>query len=130
MSFQEKIDKLLAENNIKNLKQLAQEIDIPYTTLWDYYSDQKRWEKAGLTNVQKIAKRLNCSLDYLAYDDITDPNFGKSKNIKEHDSPILNKYAMLFDKMGELSEEDQRMVLNVTESIINEIDNKLDIKDD
>ena len=40
MSFQEKIDRLLAENNIKNLKQLAQEIDIPYTTLWDYYSDQ------------------------------------------------------------------------------------------
>ena len=130
MSFQEKIDKLLVNNSIKNLRQLAQEADIPYTTLWDYYSNPKRLEKASLTNIQKIAKSLNCSLDYLVEDNITDPNFGKNKVVKEHDSPIFNKYAMLFDKIGDLSEEDQKMVLNVTESIIKEIDNKLDSKDE
>ena len=86
-------------------------------------------EKAGLTNIQKIAKRLNCSLDYLADENIIDPNYGKNK-LDKNDNPILDKYAMLFDKMGDLSEEDQKMVLNVTESIINEIDNKLDNKDD
>ncbi len=128
MLFQEKIDKLLIENNIKNLKQLAHEIDIPYTTLWDYYSNPKRLEKAGLTNIQKIAKRLNCSLDYLADENIIDPNYGKNKS-DNNDSPILDKYAILFDKMGDLSEEDQKMILNVTESIIKEIDNKLDNKD-
>lgn len=129
MLFQEKIDKLLKENNIKNLKQLAYEVNIPYTTLWDYYSNPKRLEKAGLTNIQKIAKRLNCSLDYLADENIIEPNFGKSE-LEKNNSPILDKYAMLFDKMGDLSEEDQKIVLNVTESIINEIDNKLDNKDD
>lgn len=74
MNFQEKIDKLLVDNNIKNLRQLAQEIDIPYTTLWDYYSNPKRLEKANILYIKKIAQRLNCTIDYLVYNDIIKTN--------------------------------------------------------
>lgn len=74
MTFSNKIDLLLEENNLKNLRQLAQEVGIPYTTLWDYYSIPIRLEKANLTYIKKIAKRLGCTVDYLAYDDVSDPN--------------------------------------------------------
>ncbi len=70
MKFSDKIDKLLIKNNIKNLRQLANETEIPYTTLWDYYTNPARLEKANLTYIRKIANRLNCSMDYLAYDDV------------------------------------------------------------
>lgn len=69
MQFSKKLDKLLKENSIKNLRQLATELDIPYTTLWDYYSNPIRLEKANLAYIKKIAKRLNCTVDYLVYED-------------------------------------------------------------
>lgn len=120
MKFSEKIDKLLIDNNIKNLRKLAEEVDIPYTTLWDYYSSQTRLEKANLSYIKKIAKRLGCTVDYLAYDDIEVPT-----NI---DSPLKNpiseKCAMLFDKIGDLSPEKQQIIMNVTESVMKEIDNE------
>lgn len=74
MSFSKKIDMLMSENNIKNLRQLANEVDIPYTTLWDYYSNPIRFEKANLTYIKRIAKYLNCTVDYLAYEEITNHN--------------------------------------------------------
>lgn len=74
MTFANKIDSLLKEKKIKNLRQLAQEVDIPYTTLWDYYSIPIRLEKANLTYIKRIAKRLGCTVDFLAYDEVTDPN--------------------------------------------------------
>lgn len=83
MKFSDKIDKLLVKNNIKNLRQLANEIEIPYTTLWDYYTNPIRLEKANLTYIKKIANRLNCSVDYLVYDYITDFDNAESVDIDE-----------------------------------------------
>ena len=70
--------------------------------------------------IKKICIVLNVDANYL---------FDFEKVKKEYEmknNSILNKYAILFDKMGDLSEEDQKMILNVTESIIKEIDNKKD----
>ena len=78
MTFSEKINKLMEDNGVKNLRQLANDVNIPYTTLWDYYSNPIRLEKANLTYIKKIAKYLNCNLDYLAYDEVTEPL--KNKN--------------------------------------------------
>jgi hypothetical protein len=74
MKFSEKIDNLLKDKGIKNLRKLAEEVDIPYTTLWDYYSNPIRLEKANLSYIKKIANHLGCTIDYLAYDDILDVN--------------------------------------------------------
>ena len=73
MTFSKKIDYLLQKHCIKNLRQLAKEINIPYTTLWDYYSNPSRLEKANLSYIKKIAQRLDCTIDYLAYDDVSSP---------------------------------------------------------
>lgn len=81
MNFTKKIDFLLKENNIKSLRQLAKEINIPYTTLWDYYSNPLRFEKGNLTYIKKIAKYFNCSLDYLIDDSITNYDNGEIVDI-------------------------------------------------
>ena len=70
MTFREKIDYLLKENNLKNLKQLSDITKIPYTTLWDYYSNPTRLEKANLTNIKKIANHLKCNIDFLVNDEL------------------------------------------------------------
>ena len=107
MSFSEKIDKLLVDNNIKNLRQLAKEIDIPYTTLWDYYSNPVRLKKANLYYIKKIANKLGCTIDYLAYEDLTEKNQVK-----------MNGYD-LFD----INEESlQKNSINIKNNNISEIE--------
>lgn len=124
MKFPEKIDKLLEDNGIKNLRKLAEEIEIPYTTLWDYYSNQIRLDKANLTYMKKIAKRLGCTLDYLSYDEIENPTELHKVDIPKN--PTDNKRELLFNKIGDLPEEKQQIILSVTENLINEIDKELD----
>lgn len=106
MTFNDKIDLLMETNNIKNLRQLASEIDIPYTTLWDYYSNPKRLEKAGITNIRKIAERLGCSMDYLTCDYITDFNNTTSLDVDKADIKIsVNSHRMFGDIFRELRRE-------------------------
>lgn len=103
MKFPEKINKLLETNGIKNLRKLAEEIDIPYTTLWDYYSSQVRLDKANLTYIKKIAKRLGCTIDYLSYDEIEDIMGVAANDVNESELDIL--YSKSKDFLNE-SERD------------------------
>lgn len=73
MTFNEKIDKFIAENNIPNLKQFALQAGIPYTTLRDFY-DKQSADNSRMSTIRKLSKYMHCSMDYLAYDDITDKN--------------------------------------------------------
>lgn len=125
MNFANKIDKLLIDNNIKNLRQLAQEIDIPYTTLWDYYSNPIRMEKANLTYIKKIADKLGCTIDYLAYDEITEPDHTKTSDA-DLNQPLVDKYKILFDKDNVLTDEQKNFMLNFIKEQHEKIDKKLD----
>lgn len=71
MTFNEKIDKFMSENNIANLKQLAKLTDIPYTTLRDFY-DKQSADNSRLSTIRKLSKYMNCSMDYLSFDEIDD----------------------------------------------------------
>lgn len=73
MTFNEKIDKFIVENNIPNLKQFALQAGIPYTTLKDFY-DKQSADNSRMSTIRKLSKYMHCSMDYLAYDDITDKN--------------------------------------------------------
>jgi len=121
MIFNDKIDVFMKENGYKNLKQLAEACDIPYTTLRDFY-EKKSADNSRLVTIRKLSKFMKCPLDYLAYDDI--------ENIEEIDykQTTSNTYfaKILYDKVKDLPEDKQKIVLNVTEAIINEIDDKLD----
>ena len=78
----------MKKHHIKNLRQLSTEINIPYTTLWDYYSNPLRLEKANLSYIKKVAQRLKCSVDYLVYNELTEPSQAK---IDGFDMTILNE---------------------------------------
>lgn len=131
MSFQEKIDKLLEEKHVKNLRQLANDVDIPYTTLWDYYSNPVRLEKANLTNIKKIANYLDCTIDYLVFDNILEPNdvlldnFDIKKDNLEK-KIVLDEVELLFDKHKDiLTQDDKDYIKFIIEKRKKEIDKEL-----
>lgn len=68
MNFNDKVDKFMKENNIKDLKKLATLSDIPYTTLRDFYN-KKSADNSRLSTIRKLSEFMNCSLDYLAFDE-------------------------------------------------------------
>lgn len=73
MNFNDKIDKYMEDNNIKDLKKLAGLANIPYTTLRDFYN-KKSADNSRLSTIRKLSEFMNCSLDYLAFDNITFDN--------------------------------------------------------
>lgn len=110
MTFSKKIDYLLQKHSIKNLRQLAKEINIPYTTLWDYYSNPSRLEKANLSYIKKIAQRLDCTIDYLAYDDVSSPNEIKIDgfDIQEENDSYLNGKNVVSKFVVKTEDEESR----------------------
>ena len=69
MSFLTKLDKLMAERKI-NKNQLSKEAGIPYTTIDGFY--KKGTDNIKLSTLKKLAAYFDCSLDYLADDDINE----------------------------------------------------------
>ena len=69
MSFTEKLDTLMAERHI-NKSILSKEAEIPYTTIDGFY--KKGSENAKLSTLKKLCTYFNCTLDYLADDDVGD----------------------------------------------------------
>lgn len=86
MNFNDKVDKYMAENNIKDLKKLALLSDIPYTTLRDFYN-KKSADNSRLSTIRKLSEYMNCSLDYLAFDENT--NFDNAEVIDSPSEIIL-----------------------------------------
>lgn len=83
MTFNEKIDLFMASNDISDLKSLARKVDIPYTTLRDIYK-KKSAENSRFSTMKKLSTYIGCTLDYLAYDDVTDLNENKNRYETKH----------------------------------------------
>ena len=87
MTFQEKINKFMVDNKYTSLNKLAKDSKIPYTTLRDFYA-RPNLDNAVLSTIKKLSEFMKCTLDYLVYDEILDPNgYGKSKE----DDTLLTK---------------------------------------
>lgn len=69
MGLTDKLDLLMKEKNI-NKAVLARESGIPYTTIDGFY--KKGSENAKLSTLKKLCAYFNCSLDFLADDDVSD----------------------------------------------------------
>lgn len=117
MTFNEKVDNFMQENNISSLKQLATLSNIPYTTLRDFY-EKRSADNSRLSTIRKLSQYMNCTMDYLAYDDITNINSDK-ENQKNNEIDNL-----LFSKAKELTDEDKIAVINVIDAIKRNIDNE------
>lgn len=128
MDFRNKIDLFMKENSIENLKQLANESNIPYTTLRDCY-EKNNAGNSRVGTIKKLAKYMNCTIDYLDDESIIDPqaplshlntieDFRKENTISDEELERrlkdLNEkegVKILFDKKGELTEEELNQIV-------------------
>jgi hypothetical protein len=103
MTFNDKIDLYMENNNYSNLKQLAKDCEIPYTTLRDFY-EKKSADNSRLSTIRKLSNLMGCTMDYLAYDDVTD-----FKGYLTNDSSIPNtdaEYKQILRDKGLMDEND------------------------
>ena len=70
MGLTDKLDILMKERNI-NKSELARESGVPYTTIDGFY--KKGSENAKLSTLKKLCSYFDCSLDYLADDNVNEP---------------------------------------------------------
>ena len=127
MKFPEKIDFLIKEKGVNSLRQVAEEIGIPYSTLWDYYSNNERLEKAGISKIKKIANYFGCTTDYLAYDEVQDPQGSLNNSNDQHsNTDNFDELELLFDKNKDiLTDEDKEYMRFIIEKRRREIDKQL-----
>lgn len=69
MGLTDKLDLLMKEKNI-NKAELARESGVPYTTIDGFY--KKGSENAKLSTLKKLCAYFNCSLDFLADDNVSE----------------------------------------------------------
>lgn len=135
MDFRTKIDLFMKEKSISNLKQLAIKSDIPYTTLRDCY-EKNNADNSRMSTIRKLAKYMNCTTDYLGYDDIDNLLETNSNEInhgvyikKADGTTVFLKNASNSDKaLVELPEEQKKAILAMIGKTMEEIDNELDNK--
>ncbi len=98
MTFLSKLENLMTKKNIKNLHDLSTKSGIPYSTLRGFYS--KGTDNIKLPTLRALAKFFNCSIDYLADDDITDIRpYGESSI--DNDLEIFQKTLKEHQLLGE-----------------------------
>lgn len=93
MTFNEKLEEFMKKKEYKDLKQLSLDADIPYTTLRDFYLKHSA-DNSRLSTIRKLATFMNCSMDYLTYDDLID-----SYQIKINESDLIyDEHKILEDQ--------------------------------
>lgn len=106
MGFIEKLEYLMKNDNISNLRELSNKSKIPYTTLKGFYT--RGTDNIQKSTLKKLSDFFNCTLDYLVDDNVIDPDkhFGPSEEYKEvykikralKDAGFLNKNEELTDE--------------------------------
>lgn len=121
MTFNDKIDLYMKDKKYSNLKQLAEACEIPYTTLRDFY-EKKSADNSRLSTIRKLSNFMGCSMDYLAYDDITDFN-GYLIEETTPNTQQVSELELLFSKNKDiLTEDDEEMIKFLIEKRKREID--------
>ena len=123
MNFKEKVDFFMKQNSIDNLKHLALKSDIPYTTLRDCY-EKDNADNSRMSTIRKLASYMNCTVDYLAYDELESPQLTiiNPKNKATIDG--IDK--ILFSKAKMLNDEEKRTIISVIDAIHKDVDKDLD----
>ena len=116
MTFNEKIDKFMSEKGITNLKQFANLVDIPYTTLRDFY-DKQSADNSRLATIRKLSTYMNCSMDYLSFDEID--NFNGKLNFDNAIPIELPKRIVKIPVLGTIK---AGLPINAQQDIIEYVD--------
>lgn len=86
MNLLDKIKLLMKEKNIKNIRQLSEMSDVPYSTIDSLF--KKGYEGVRLSTMTKLCSVLGCTLDFLMTD-------GIDENINIDQQQIIDDYNKL-----------------------------------
>ncbi len=114
-------------SNLKHLRiqngmtqeELAQKIGKDYSTIGKWELGQR---SPTMIDVVKISELFNISLETLISGSvIDDKKEGLNKDVNQ-----LKQFRLLYDKIKDLPEDSQKIIYNVTKSVMDEIDAQLD----
>lgn len=108
MKLTEKLDMLMKERGITKAD-LARESGIPYTTITSLYD--KGYENVKLSTLKKLADYFNCSLDFIADDNVDIRNERMPTTIAAH-----------LPEGVELTDEEMKQVNDFIQFIISKRD--------
>lgn len=74
MNLKQKIEYLMARDQIKTVAELSRALDIPYKTM-DNLLKRDHFENVKFSTLRKLCYLFNVDLRYLCFDEITDPDF-------------------------------------------------------
>ena len=115
MKLTEKLDVLMEERKL-NKAELSRNTRVPYTTIASLY--EKGYDNIKLSTLKRLARYLDCSIDYLADDNINDRYYMSNISNKEtrmldtyiefknSDDPKLNALADAIDRILGIDEPD------------------------
>lgn len=86
MNLLDKIKILMKEKNVKNIRQLSEMSDVPYSTIDSLF--KKGYEGVRLSTMTKLCSFFGCTLDYLMSDDI-------DENVNYDQQQIIDDYNKL-----------------------------------
>ena len=119
--------KYLRNINGKSLNDIASICDKTDVAI-HYWENGTREPNA--VDIAKLSNFFNITVDDLLLKDL---RFENTLNINDetkiNDTEQLKQFQLLFSKIKDLPEESQRMIYNVTKSVMDEIDAQLDNKD-
>lgn len=98
MKLTDKLNDLMDEHGI-NRMELSKNAEIPYTTIIGLY--EKGYENAKLSTLRKLSAYFNCSLDYLADDNITDRNFKSPESLMDELKNIDTKWLIVAKELSD-----------------------------
>ena len=81
MKLTDKLDLLMDEKGI-NRAELSRGSGIPYTTIANFY--EKGTDNVKLSTLKKLAEYFDCSLDYIADDNVTEREPIKPTTVAAH----------------------------------------------
>ena len=75
MNLREKLEYLMARDNITKKSDLARALDIPYTTI-DNILKRDHFDNIKFSTLERLCDYFHVDLRYLIKDEISDPNYG------------------------------------------------------
>lgn len=101
MNLREKLEYLMARDNITKKADLARALDIPYTTI-DNILKRDHFDNVKFSTLEKLCNYFHVDLRYLIKDEITDPNYTDtiqpSPSLSQDETQLLDDYRNLNDE--------------------------------
>ena len=104
----DKLDILIKEKGI-NKSELSRDSEIPYTTIINFY--KKGTNNVKLSTLKKLANYFNCSLDFIADDNVTDRCYGLNAKLRPKELPLAADIKELIECYQLCNAEDKEELL-------------------